>query len=459
MTGNRLYAHLLKRMILPLGERLRGTHVLDNLRQLEKSQWWAPEQLRALQVEKLRALLAHAGEHVPYYRQAFRQAGFDPRAVDTVQTLQCLPILTKREVRRYLHHGLLADNYAQAALIPQHTSGSTGDPMHYYNHRAAQDRRMAATLRLWRWAGYAFGDRWVRLGSLPRAGWQKDLEAALSRCCYLQFREADDIILRARIAAIQQARPAMIRGYPSALYLIAQAAQKEGSDLKGPTCILTTGSTLYPHYRQVIEATFGCRVYDHYGGEGTVISGQCEHGAYHIHDEGVIVEFLTPEGRPARPGELARIVLTDLNNYAMPFIRYEIGDLGVPSEATCPCGRELSLMESVVGRDTDIVVTPNGRYLNVHFFGVLLWRASGVEQYQITQDEIARLEVALVVNERFTAQDGIQLVEAIRAAGGEELQVDLRFVEHIPPAPSGKRRHIISKVGQEYFGPRTRVGP
>ena len=143
--------------------------------------------------------------------------------------------------------------------------------------------------------------------------------------------------------------------------------------------VATTGDMLYPHYRKIIEKQFNCKIFDGYGGESTAVSFECEeHNGYHICDEDVIVEFFK-EDEHVVPGETGRIVFTNLNNYAMPFIRYDIEDIGTYTDESCPCGRGLSLMKSVEGRDSDIIMTPDGDIIVVQFFLFLFEYIAGVD--------------------------------------------------------------------------------
>ncbi|MFC2046292.1 phenylacetate--CoA ligase family protein, partial [Chloroflexota bacterium] len=249
---------------------------------------------------------------------------------------------------------------------------------------------------------------------------------------------------------IRQARPSVIRGYASSLYLLAKTAHDHNVDDIRPRATISMGSVLFGHYRQLIETQFDCPVYDVYGGEGMIIAGQFECGSFHIHAEGVIVEILKPDGTAAGPGELGSVILTNLSNDAMPFIRYQIGDLATLSDVACACGRGLPVADSIQGRESDIVVTPNGSYLSIHFF-LPAFRSSNVDQFQVIQHKLDYLEVMIVKSSKYRDSDIEHIVDTIRAAGGDHLKVDLQFVEQIPPTRSGKRRFVISDVGHEHF--------
>ena len=177
-----------------------------------------------------------------------------------------------------------------------------------------------------------------------------------------------------------------------------------------------------------------------------MVYGQCEKGGLHIDDNNVIVEFLKSDGTPAEPGQQGNITLTCLNNFVMPFIRYNIQDVGIKIAEDCPCGRKLSLMYPVQGRNSDIITTPNGSQLIVHFFTGLFEFIEGVDQFQVVQAQPDEIEVKIVKNEKFTETDTQKITDGIKTGGGEDLKIVFNFVEQIPPQSSGKRRFVISKI-------------
>ena len=204
---------------------------------------------------------------------------------------------------------------------------------------------------------------------------------------------------------------------------------------------------LYPHYRKSIEKQFKGKIFDGYGGESTPISFECEeHDGYHLCEEDVYVEFLK-ENQPVASGEMGKIVVTNLNNQVMPFIRYDIGDIGTPSEDSCPCGRGLSLMKSIEGRDTDLIITPGGNIVVVHFFTILFEYIEGVDQFQVIQEKLDVISVKIVKNSRFADKDLAFIIQQIKLKVGENVRVHVDFVDSIPGyGNAGKRRFVISKV-------------
>src|SRR5207249_2460748 len=182
-------------------------------------------------------------------------------------------------------------------------------------------------------------------------------------------------------------------GYASSLFLLSQAMRDRAIGNPGVASVLSTGGTLLPAYREAVESVFGLGVVDYYGagGEGFHLASQCEErGAYHVHIENSVVEILC-EGRPAREGETGEVVVTQLDNRAMPLIRYATQDVAVAApQKMCACGRGLPLLASIQGRVPDIVFAPDGSALVVHFFTILFEHLSGVKQFQIYQGRAER---------------------------------------------------------------------
>ena len=442
----KMYSKLFRSFIFPLMELSQGTKIQKYLKWLEKTQWWKPEELEELQNKRLRSLIRHAYENVPYYHRLFKELKLRPDDIKTKDDLHKLPVLTKETIRKNLSE-LIARNIPKSQRIEAHSSGSTGEPLKYYIDKQSYSYGWAQTFRCWSWAGFRLGDPYVKVSLNPRIEFKKKLQDRLMRCTYI-YASADITkeTFPSLLKIIENAKPKIIRGYASSIYIFARFMNE--LDLRPnhtPNAIMTTGEILFPHYRELIESIFNTQVYDGYGGESTPIAFECEEHNYHLCDETVIVEFIGRDNQQVSEGEIGEIIITNLVNYAMPMIRYKIGDIGTPSKDLCSCGRGLSVMESIKGRDTDIVVTPNGGFLVVHFFTILFEHIEGVEQFQVIQDKIDRLRIKIVKNEKFTDADLNYIISWIKRHAGDEMEVDIEFVDSIPPARSGKRRFVISK--------------
>lgn len=438
------YPPVFRNLIFPLMESFQGTEIRKHLAWLKKTQWLGRNEIEEIQNKKLRALIHHAYKNVPYYHQVFKRLGLTPNDVRKKEDLTKLPVLEKEDVRKNLNY-LLAQNIPKSKILKTQSSGSTGEPLKYYLDKKSYSIGWAHTFRCWSWARYNLGDPYVKISMSARNSFKKKVQDVLMNCHYIHFLDVSPETLPNLLKTMKKGK--IIRGYASSMYIIAKLIE-DGNirEIPEPVAIMTTGDTLFPHYREVIESVFECEVFDGYGGESTPIAFECEeHFNYHLCDESVVVEFLK-EGEEVAPGELGSIVFTNLDNFAMPFIRYKINDVGVKGAGDCPCGRGLSLMKSVEGRNTDIIVTPSGRFIVPQFFTILFKYIEGVEQFQIIQERIDKVEVRIVINEKFKEMDEDYIFSRIKGQLGEDVELTIKIVSSIPPTESGKRRFVISNV-------------
>ena len=440
-----MYSSIFRTLIFPALEWYSGTTIKEHLAELRKSQWYSKAQIEELQNKKLRALVRHAYDNVPYYHKIFFQLGITPEDIKTKNDLKMIPVLTKDLIRKNLPD-LLAKNIPKSKMIELHSSGSTGEPMKYYIDSRSYSADWAQTFRCWDWAGFRIGDPYVKISMNPRTTMVKKFQDTLFNTHYIYSPNIQEKNIVKEIMSIKKFNPIIIRGYASYMYSISKMMENMGIEYSGAT-IATTGDMLYPHYRESIEQQFHCKIFDGYGGEGTAVAFECEeHEGYHICDEDVIVEFLSEE-ESVSPGQLGRIVFTNLENYAMPFIRYDIGDIGTYSDESCSCGRGLSVLKSIEGRDSDLIITPGGDIIIVHFFTWLFEFIEGVDQFQIIQERIDHLAVKIVKNLQFTDNDLNYIKNEIHKRVGSDVKIEINFVNEIPlSGRSGKRRFVISNV-------------
>jgi len=414
-------------------EKLYGTDITSRLRFLNETQWWKAERLEELQNRRLRMMIKHAYENVPYYRRIFKERDLDPNDIKEKEDLRKLPILTKDDIRKNLTD-LIARNVPKSKFIEAHSSGSTGEPLKYFLDKRAYSMGWAQTFRCWGWAGYRIGDRYVKISLNPRKGIKKRFQDVLMRCTYIYssgIREDNvEVYLKKMFGS------KIIRSYASSAYMLAKLG--EGKDVPKPNAFATTGEILYDRWRKKIEEVFETMVLDGYGGESTPIAFQCPSGAYHVCAESVILEVLRGDEPTDGMGE---VVITNLDNWAMPLIRYKLNDIVTPSNG-CDCGRNLPTLKSIEGRDTDIVITPNG-FLVVHFFTILFEYIEGVDAFQVVQEEMDRLTIKIVKNDKFKEKDKEYIKNKIKEHVGD-INIEFEFLEKIPL--KNKRRFVISKV-------------
>jgi phenylacetate-CoA ligase len=440
-----MHTAIVRHVIYPALQWKNGGRVRQILADLERTERDDPQSLRDLQWVKLTALLEHACASVPYYRLLFASVGLRPRDITSLDDLRRLPVLTKETLRDRPQD--LKATGVRGPLVERRTSGSTGIPLVVYVHPYTRDAWAAAALRAQRWWGLNVGRREVKLinprgkpgATLLKQYW------LMNHSEFSVFELDIDTLDRLR-HHVRRACCEVLAGYPSALSYFAQhvAARGGGRDLR-LRAIFTTGEMLYPDQRNLLQETFGCPVVNEYGSsECGFMAGECPSGGLHIAAENILLEFV-----PVSAGsgsEHTEIVVTDLNNYAMPLIRYRIGDLGSPG-GPCACGRALPTLALRVGRSEDLVTLPDGRKIDGAVFGAavedLVRRGVAVRQFRAIQHAPDRVEVLIVTaNPRHPALE--RLRDDLETMLGGALTVVVTPVEHVPVEASGKLRRFVS---------------
>ena len=432
-------------------ERYYGTTIRQDLVWLNKTQWWSTEQIVELQNKKLRALIKQSYENVPYYRQLFRDNSLHPDDIKTREDLSRIPLLTKETFKKMKDQ--LPTNDFSANSIPSSSGGSTGEPVQFWRSKRDYSYSWAAAYRAWQWAGYDLGERYVTLWGNPvgislQKKLLKRLKNSLLQNISLSAYKITDHNLMEYTGILRKYQPKVIRGYSQAIYLLALYLEKNTiADIR-PDAVLTTAETLFEHQRKKIEEQFGCKVFDGYGGgEAPSAAYECEeHSGYHISAENLIIEIVK-DGEPVSPGESGKILVTNLNSFSMPFIRYEMGDMGIFSDEICSCGRGLPLLKSIEGRINDMIVTPEGKFVHSYLFSAIFKDVKSVDQFQIIQNEIDNISIRIVKNDQFNDSDHNHIISSVQQVLGDRMKIRIEFVGEIPLlSGSGKRRYVVSTV-------------
>lgn len=445
------YAPLARNVIAPLWALKEKTPYLRHLKYLEKSQYRSLDEVRSDQWKRLKMLLTHAEQNCPYYRQRMAQAGISSDSVTTWDDFAQVPILTKDDIRENRDR-IIAQNIPENKLVPRKTSGSTGVSLSFYVDEDSMQWKRACTVRHDRWAGWELGDRvgavWGNPGSYQNwRMWLRNL--LLSRHIPLDTLKMDDSAMQEFYKKLRRKKPAILFGHAHSLYLFACFMQQNGLSGVRPKGIISTAMVLHDFERDTIERVFDCKVTNRYGCEEvSLIACECEgHAGLHINMDTLVVECLRDE-RPARPGETGALVVTDLTNYGMPFIRYQVGDTARMADQSCTCGRSYPLIESLEGRIADYVRTPEGDYISgislTENFAMVL---DEVKQMQIVQDELDHL-VFKVVQGSEGVEQGLQedIARLVKKRFGETMRHDIEYVESIQSEASGKYRFCVSML-------------
>jgi len=416
---------------------------------LKKTQWWKEKQLKCFQLKKLRGLITHAYENVPYYHELFRNLNLKPDDIKNEYDLKKIPILTKNDIRKNLDK-LVARNYSKSELIPSFTGGYTGKRMKFFIDDRWFARNKATASREWYWAGYERGDKIVYLWSAPQdldiyAKNKAKIYNFIMQEYYLNAYNMSESSLDKYTKFLIRFKPKIINGYASAIFLMAQYIIKNGITGIQPYSILTSCEMLYENQRKIIEEAFNTTVFDYYSGRDTSLhAAECpEHSGYHLSIENAIVEFVE-NNKHVAPGEIGKLIITDFYNYATPFIRYEIGDLGIPSDEVCSCNRGLPLMDKIVGRTSDMIITKNGQYIPGLYF-IHIFDTKAINEYQLIQKTKDYALLKIVKGEKYSEDIIKNIVKSIQDKCGD-IKIDVEYVDSIPLTKSGKYQFVISEV-------------
>ena len=444
---------LLRRKIFePLHGRVTGSPRLAYWRDLEKTQFWPKEDLLALQWRRLKSLLSFVHENNEFYRKRFQAVGITPQDIHTPSDLSLLPVLTKEEIRAHLPE-MISQGYRVEDLLQCKTGGSTGKSLTLYVTEECSEWRNACARRHDRWTGWEAGDPVGAVWGNPKrsTGVKGRLrQSLLSPFIYLDTMAVTETSVLEFARLWRKVRPSLLFGHAHSLFLLAKLVRELQIDDIRPKGILSTSMMLLPHERREIEKIFRVRVTNRYGCEEvSLIASECErHEGLHINIEHLLVEFLLEDGTPAEPGEPGAIVVTDLMNQAMPFIRYRVEDVGIPTARECSCGRGLPLMDSVTGRVADFLVKQDGtKVAGISLIENTLTKMQGIEQMQIIQNDLKTLDLNLVVNSEFSNDSHRNIIDYFRGIFGSSVLINLHFKNNLSQDTTGKYRFSISKVG------------
>lgn len=452
------YTRIVSSLLFPLHERVKGHDTCTILRSLESSQWLAPDALRAHQARMLANFIALVALSVPYYRTLFAREGIDPAAFaahdarDAMTLLATLPLIDKSVIRA---NSTAFRAEGASDLIPQRTSGSSGEPLHFLLSRFRMSFDIAAKWRATRWWNVGIGDRELVLwGSAIETGAQdrvRRLRDTLFRSRLVPTHDLTPTRLAEILAEMRDWHPRMLFGYPSALSRLAFHALEHGPrmDDLGIAVAFCTSEVLRPEWREAIGHGLGCGVANEYGArDAGFIARECPAGGLHITAEEVIVEIVDADGRRLPDGEEGEIVVTNLAGPGFPFLRYRTGDRGVLSTATCACGRGLPLLERLSGRANDGLRRLDGGWVHGSAVNHMMRDLAGLRAYQIVQARPDSVSLRLELDGALPAAARDGMIAHLHHLLGEAVEVQVEQVVSIPPQPNGKFRHIICLVDE-----------
>lgn len=458
------YNVLDRHVLLPLADLAYGSEIARQWKKLRREEFLPYAELLELQNAKLRRLIKHCYDSVPYYHKLFEKLGLRPEDIQNKEDLNKLPILTKQIIR---------DNYDDMfsnAVDPKRfrkssSGGSTGTPLRFCTDNHEWSMQRASTLRAWESYGLQLGDKVFSLGgdSIARKknaiSLKNVYDTVIMRNYKFNSSDVDDAGMERHLENFKQIRPSAVRGYGSSLVIFARYIKQVGYKPLGVKVVLTTGEVLMPNYRKELEEVFGAPVFDAYGaGDGGIVSHECScHNGLHITEELCVIEITDKEGNNLPDGEVGFVTTTDLENYAFPFIRYHVGDMSYIKKDPCPCGRHTRQFGEVMGRAGKLLYNKQGVPISPTMLPIMLYpqldyhnveyqqEYNKIDRFQIRQDSKGDIQILLKMKEG--AGDPMYREEIVenykRHFVGSE--VTLRIVDEIPLLPSGKEDYCVSE--------------
>jgi phenylacetate-CoA ligase len=450
-------------------QRLRGWDYLPWLEKLEALQWAPAPQVEEYRLGRLRAMLAHCQANVPFYRDEFRRLALEPADIRTPADLKRLPKVTKSTLRADYSRFVAAGSPRALDVWP--SSGSSGEPFPF---RRSKEGVAMNTFAPWsrgrRWWGMDFGAREAQIwaGARHVGGRLSARVAALKRRVSWRMKNIklidvyhqDAATVRRTYAGLLRFEPSFMRAMASGLYRFCATVEDLGLDGRalGVRAAIITGESLLRAQRSLIERVLGCKTVIEYGcTELGVIAFECPSGGLHLTHENHIFEFEC-DGRDARPGERAELVITNLNERAVPLLRYAIGDIVVPADGACPCGRSMPLIASVEGRVHDDILTPAGQVVHAMFFTHMFDAMPSVHQFRVVQENINSLRIEIRGSRGIAARDKDFIRSAGEQAMGSGVKVEVVEVGEMPVSSSGKQPWIVSKLNANRQSAEPRAG-
>lgn len=431
------------------GRRFGGVFK-NELKACKKRELYTFSEWEKYQETELRKLLVHANQQVPYFRNLFKELGLNEHNFLNfkLSELKHLPVLEKKTLRMYCDTELLSEQLEPAGSF-LYTSGSSGTPLKIrYSKRMHQKYFAIYESNVRNWSGI---DMTMSRGVI---GGRRILRDGDGKGPYYRYNYVEKQVYFSAyhiskenvtnyLEGIIKYKISYLEGYSSAIYFLARFIEESG--LKSPPLKAVLGSTdkLTPDMRETIRRVFHCETFDSYNGVDVCnLISECEHHRLHLVPDVGIVEVLNEKGEPCQPGEIGELISTGLLNFDQPLIRYKIGDLvKLSKEQQCPCGRNMVVVEEIIGRIEDVVVGTDGREMR-RFNRILIDLASVIEG-QIIQHELTRFEIKLVVFTHPT-QTEIDTIRSRMFAQLGKIDLDIHVVDSIPRGPNGKFKAVVS---------------
>lgn len=435
-------------------QHIKGNQVYENLALLRGFYLLPEEEQRRIQEARLKSLLKHAVLHVPYYQSVLTGAGVFSNGDIDLSLFQHVPFLTKEILRREFDQ-LRSDDLHDRHWHKNTSGGSTGEPVLFIQDSHYRDLKRATKMVQYEWIGKAIGEPHVKLWGSERdilqgsIGLRAKLSNSMRNYTFLNAFRMNEANMAQYARLIARKKPKLLEAYAQSAYELARYINSEGVHITGVEAVITSAGNLFPFMRQEIQEAFGCEVFNRYGSRevGDIAFESPAHDGLHISRYTHLVEIVDSGGKPVKPGETGEIVVTCLSNFAMPLIRYPIGDRGVPRSITPHPICAVDCLEAVTGRTVDVFVTADGTKVDGEYFTHLLYFRDWVQKFQVAQKSQSQIVFRIVVAGSVPQQRELdEIATKTRLVMGDDCAVAFDFVDDIPPTDSGKYRYTVSEV-------------
>ena len=420
---------------------------------LAQSQWWDREALRAFQVKQMQDLVAFIGEASPFYRTITQQRGISRDTIRAPEDIKAFPIIDKPVVRE--HYAEIKTAEATDKFLVLATSGTTGVSLHVPLTREALQREYAFRWLFQSIGGAKRGDRFALFTGhsvipVKRKKPPFHIRNFADNAIMFSLYHMTDSTLETYVKEFNEFKPQYVYGYPSGVFVLADYVRRTGKPLFSPKAVYTASEKLHRHQREVIEKAFSAPLYEWFGQVETTVNVQeCSSHRLHVKEEYGYLELLKDDGSEAAPGEMGSVVGTGWGNRALPLIRYRTGDMMLlAADQHCPCGRGGRIIEEIIGRDDDIIKTPDGRFIGRLDF--VFKPIETIKERQIVQESLDSLLVRVVPTGEYGPKDEQRIIHELRSRIGDTIGIRVETVPEIPRSKGGKVRYVISNVMNGY---------
>jgi len=445
----KLSKYLLPYRILQFNNKWKSLQVAD------------PDVVARYQLRKVKTVLNHCNQHVPYYRQPFKHYDLNPQEIKSLEDIGNIPILSK-DILRQQQERMVSEKGLRFLREQLLTSGTTGEKISIWVNPVARAQEFVRYWLFFQRGGYHIGQPFAEFSSDFFIDRDEPLQVL-----YRKNKITNQLLLNTSyickdnaiqyLDVMRENKVLFIKSRPSSLYIFAKYIQEQGAEDLGLKCIFTIGETLHLHQRKCIEETFGCRILNFYGHmERVVAMSECVHGKMHV-DEGYgFVEFkdVVDEQSAENTGRKARLIGTTMHNLCMPFIRYDTGDLVEPDDdlQPCPCGNTSRVVKRIYGRMEDVITSRDGKTYPALF--LLFNMISGIQMGQIIQDDLVSFRVNIYPDsDQFDSAQQEELVFHLQKYLGNSVSIDVAIVDvdGFEYSSSGKFRSVISSVANPWM--------